>query len=160
MTRGLAIAGKHRQEDAHKHGMGHSANLAYKKSDNPNSVRDKRKYSRMYEIVASALSWLIPDISPDAGMLRSGCPAPPLTKTGLNNPNQLKLGSLAPKCVGFCRGILGFTRWVPCDWANCSKSGIFAPILVGRAPVLAFSDFGNLVSGRLHAGKGVCFQHV
>ena len=93
MTRGLAIAGKHRQEDAHKHGMGHSANLAYKKSDNPNSVRDKRKYSRMYEIVASALPWLIPDISPDAGMLRSGCPAPPLTKTGLNNPNQLKLGS-------------------------------------------------------------------
>ena len=58
MTRGPAIAGKHRQEDAHKHGMGHSANLAYIKSDNPNSVRDKRKYSRMYEIVASALPWL------------------------------------------------------------------------------------------------------
>ena len=130
MTRGPAIAGKHRQEDAHKHGMGHSANLAYIKSDNPNSVRDKRKYSRMYEIVASALPWLIPDISPDAGMLRSGCPAPPLTKTGLNNPNQLKLGSQGGLCLlpETC-GILSPREF---RMLHGGSSSVIGPIVRGR----------------------------
>ena len=89
---------------------------------------------------------------------------PPSHKNGSkqSKSTQIRVSgrSPAPKCVGFCRGILGFTRWVPCDWANCSKSGIFAPILVGERQFWPFSGFGNLVSGQLHAGKGVCFQHV
>ena len=32
--------------------------------------------------------------------------------------------SASQKCVGFCRGNLGFTRWVRCDWTNCSRAGI------------------------------------
>ena len=61
---------------------------------------------------------------------------PPSHKNGSkqSKSTQIRVSgrSPAPKCVGFCRGILGFTRWVPCDWANCSKSGIFAPILVSE----------------------------
>ena len=72
---------------------------------------------------------------------------PPSHKNGSkqSKSTQIRVSgrSPAPKCVGFCRGILGFTRWVPCDWANCSKSGIFAPILVGERQFWPFSGFEN-----------------
>ena len=93
--------------------------------------KQKGDFSRMYGIAALASLWLIPDISPDAGMLRSGSPSNK-NRSKQSKSTQIRVSGRSPplpqKRVGFCRGNLGFTRWVRCDWANCSRAGILGLI--------------------------------